>query len=773
MAIVSVLVAAALLPTEPARAIGPESVAVVVNADSWASVAVANEYIHLRRIPAINVVYLHLADLPNFEIIDVETFRTRILGPVLMTLQQRKLAPQIDAIAYSADLPYAVNPAKDSQGKNLPRMITQLSSINGLTYLYMLVLNKDVRYLQLNSNLYFRRTIQDKGKVQVAPAAAFRAGTSWAADGTTTAPAGGGLNYLLSTMLAVTSGRGNSVREAVACLRSAAQADGTAPAGSVYFMTNGDIRSRTRQWGFAPAIEKLKKLGVRSAIAEGVLPQSKTDVAGLAAGSADFHWPSCKSKITPGSICEHLTSCGGEMHQRAGQTPISEWIRWGAAGSSGTVTEPYAIQAKFPTPLLHVYYASGSTLGEAFYQSVAGPYQLLIIGDILCRPWGKATQVAVEIRREAASKPATQATGERSTGIPPVANGAGGNDRSRNNNNGNSNDKMQGQDAPATHGRDARPTTPVRLAGMLKLAPKAAGGPAARQFELYVDGLRSHACPPGGTLTLNAGLMEDGYHELRVVSVGDDAVQSDGRSRLEAEVCNRGRRLELKGPSETNWPWNKPIPLSARMSGAREIIVLHNFRPVAKIAGEGGDAQVEAGVVGPGPAALQAVAVLADRPGTPSVVASRPIHLQIVPPPPLPALPGRTDLLAGLRYTGPGKSDVMKDLYDQAATDKLDIRKDQKFAIEGFIEAGEDDVYQFQTYFHGKTTLKIDGHLLGQSPGAGWRFLPVNLAKGLHSFRFEGQADRDKPRLDIRFGNRGARSLNDKIVKRVPEPEKK
>ena len=31
---------------------------------------------------------------------------------------------------------------------------------------------------------------------------------------------------------------------------------------------------------------------------------------------------------------------------------------------------PYAIQAKFPTPFIHVYYASGHTAVEAFYQSV-------------------------------------------------------------------------------------------------------------------------------------------------------------------------------------------------------------------------------------------------------------------------------------------------------------------------------------------------------------------------------------------------------------------
>src|SRR6185436_3166795 len=38
--------------------IGPQNVAVVVNSESWASLAIANEYVRLRSIPACNVIYL-------------------------------------------------------------------------------------------------------------------------------------------------------------------------------------------------------------------------------------------------------------------------------------------------------------------------------------------------------------------------------------------------------------------------------------------------------------------------------------------------------------------------------------------------------------------------------------------------------------------------------------------------------------------------------------------------------------------------------------------
>ena len=45
--------------------------------------------------------------------------------------------------------------------------------------------------------------------------------------------------------------------------------------------------------------------------------------------------------------------------------------------------------------MIQVHYARGCTLAEAFYQSVRGPYQLLIVGDPLCRPWADIPQVSV------------------------------------------------------------------------------------------------------------------------------------------------------------------------------------------------------------------------------------------------------------------------------------------------------------------------------------------------------------------------------------------
>ncbi len=139
------LMLAAYLATDPAIAgMTAVNVAVVINADSWASKAVANEFISLRNIPARNVIYL--SDLPDFEYANVDTFRERMLGPVLQTLNERGLADHIDCVAWSADIPSRINVKSDMKDQDFPKIITPTASINGLTYLYARVMAENASY---------------------------------------------------------------------------------------------------------------------------------------------------------------------------------------------------------------------------------------------------------------------------------------------------------------------------------------------------------------------------------------------------------------------------------------------------------------------------------------------------------------------------------------------------------------------------------------------------------------------------------------------------
>ena len=231
---------------------GPENLLLVVNTNSWASQTVANHYIHLRQIPADNVCYLDWNG--GVGRTDVANFRREILAPALRHIAQRGLDGQIDYIVYSSDFPTGVEVDSYVRGVNLPSQLTPSASINSATYFWQAIINHSPLVVGLENNHYMR---PDRAGGPVAAAHGFRAWYGWGSGGELLEA--GGQQYLLSTMLAVTSGRGNSVAEAIRYLDRSAKADGTHPAGTIYYMKNSDVRStvrRCRLWGGGGRVEK-------------------------------------------------------------------------------------------------------------------------------------------------------------------------------------------------------------------------------------------------------------------------------------------------------------------------------------------------------------------------------------------------------------------------------------------------------------------------------------------------------------------------------------
>ena len=198
----------------------------------------------------------------------------------------------------------------------------------------------------------------------------------------------------------------------------------------------------------------MEKIGRRVEIVEGKLPEGKPDVIGAVVGIANFDWAASGSTILPGAIVEHLTSHGGNFGT-PGQTKLTAFLRAGAAGASGTVMEPLADHFKFPNPMIHLFYAKGCSLAEAFFQSVGTPYQLMVAGDGLARPFATFAEVVAE--------------------VPPSP--------------------WQGT---------------VRIA-------------CASHTELWIDGRRVQA---GQTLSVDTTALEDGYHDVRLVTVATDSAPS-------------------------------------------------------------------------------------------------------------------------------------------------------------------------------------------------------------------------------------------------------
>jgi hypothetical protein len=479
---------------------GPENMFLVVNSSSPDSLAVANAYATLRGMPPINVLMLPWQQ--STESVNCDTFRSDLLAPVLEAIDARRLAPQINCVVYSSDFPWRIDFATEMPaalaGKEMFKFPS--GSLTGMTMLYAAVRSgQGPVWLDPESNRYWRPLDAD-GVPQSTDG--FRGWHRYGSRGELLKE--GGNRYLLSVMLGVTAGRGNSVPEIIRGLESSAAADGTKPPGTIYFVTNDDVRTKTRSPAFPPIVRALQDLGVRAEVVTGVLPSGRRDVAGLMTGAADFDWAASESTILPGAICENLTSYGGIFTASAGQTPLSAFIRAGAAGSSGTVIEPYALQAKFPHAAIQLHYARGATLAEAFYQSVHSPYQLLVVGDPLCRPWAEIPTVDVVMAR----------------GGEVVAN-----------------------DAPLSGQYELLPRAVV--SGRKPPRADADTGPI-EDFVLFVDGVQLARCRPGERLPLDTAQLADGYHELRVVATESSSVQSQGRWVMPVQFRNRSKTLVLE-----------------------------------------------------------------------------------------------------------------------------------------------------------------------------------------------------------------------------------
>jgi len=307
---------------------------------------------------------------------------------------------------------------------------------------------------------------------------------------------------------------------------------------------------------------------VKGVVEQGTAPLAKPDIAGLTTGTPHLVLRDSGSTVLPGALIDNLTSAGGQMMLREEvnpQTRISEFIRLGAAGASGTVVEPFALAAKFPSPALHVHYARGCSLAESYYQSVAAPCHLLIIGDPLCHPWAKTPKVSVP-------------------------------------------------------GFDV--TTPLK--GSITLTPSAAY-PDSRQagrFEAIVDGVRTATANPGLPLTIDTTKLADGWHDLWVVAVDNTpiAVQGGWIGVVEVRNGQGSVLLSVVTPSVTI---DDTVILKVAATESGDVEVFQNSKSLGTVSESQGELSVSAKTLGRGKVKLTAVQA-----GTPGV-RSRSILVEI------------------------------------------------------------------------------------------------------------------------------------------------
>ncbi len=367
-----------LLPLLPLAAQMPSECLLIVNGSSPEALRVANEYRDLRKIPSQRVITLLPprslfrdveTDAPRWSIREAEA-RENLLDPILQKLEA--LAdPSPTALIFSPDWP--------------TRVILEAGESVSLT-----------------AYIGFRGKMPEAAAIKSGSARApwFIAPEELRQPGTRLprypAPDMLAAGQHPAMMLGVLH-EPLDAESIVLALRRAAGADFTRPQGSVAIITNTDVRTTARLPQFAPAKERLeaRKIPVLLDSIEAPLPEA---LIGVMTGAANVDTARYAGKLLPGAFAEHLTSHAATF-DNAGQTKLTRWIAAGAAGSAGTITEPYAIWVKFPHAAVFERYTLGNTLLEAITQSVGSPFQSLAVGDPLCRPWAEPMKT-LELKTE-------------------------------------------------------------------------------------------------------------------------------------------------------------------------------------------------------------------------------------------------------------------------------------------------------------------------------------------------------------------------------------
>lgn len=690
---------------------GPETTLLVADVRSPLSLQVANTWAGLRRLPEHHVLWLET--LPAGDTIDVEDFRRHVLVPLRAHMEAHGLEGEIDLVAYSAGFPYAVDFGRDEAANGLARdkLRGDAGSLTGMSFFARKVEAGRADYFGPLANHYARRPRAalpqilagrggtGAGAADIPPdalgledARGFRSRYRWGRG-----PGGQGMGesdrYRLAVMLGYTGLRGNSVPEIERYLARAAASDGTQPAGTVYLMKNRDIRSRTREHLFAPAIAGLQARGLRAEVLEagrggedGRAPRDRPDAIGVVAGTRTFDWAASGSTLLPGAIAEALTSYGGHFAIRA-QTKLSEFLRHGAAGSSGAVREPYALVEKFPLPQIHQHYADGVSLAEAFFLSVLSPYQLLVVGEPLARPFARFATIEL-------------------------------------------------------------PDWPAHAVGgqlVVQTRVRPAPGRPIERVELWVDGLPAGSAAVGESLSLDTRALADGEHEVRVVAVESGAIETRSWTGRPLRVDNRARRVTLAAPGEVGF--GAPLVVGGEAEGARTVRIEQLGRVLAEVAVREGrwQATLDSARLGVGEPMLRAVGVWPDGGRARSVA----VHARVGLPALSPALAvgegrGRD---AGLRLrverAGSPPLDHRVDGLSKPLPREVGAAKAARLRFEGEFRVDADGLHQLDLETDGEAVLRVDGreiaalhHIPGPRKASTFRHA-LALAKGWHRLEVE------------------------------------
>jgi hypothetical protein len=530
---------------------GPEDLMIIVDPGSADALHIANHYIAERGLPDANVLFM----TPGAT--DHQTFVDTRLSALFGELEGRGLDETIDYILVAPGGDYRMDISSTIPDACFP--VSHFAVASGYTMAF--IADEVLGGVPVTTiNRYFSPSSTHR---------AFDSSITWSGGNpSTTANA---RRYFIGAMLGYTGPRGNTTRELIDMIERSAQADGSFPAGTFYFMDNqNDPARNVRVNQFGPAVTALSGLGFTGEIIQGTLPFGRHDALGIMTGFAGVDIQGANMTILPGAFADHLTSFAGHFGTGS-QTKMSRWIARGASGSLGAVEEPCNYDGKFPRAQLHSTYVKGATLGESYFRSALYvPFQMLLYGDPLTRPFAHIPQIQVP------SFPAGAVSG--SVQLTPMA--------------------------TTTH-------------------PSA----AIDEIDLLIDGRPALTQAAGSTFTIDTTALTDGFHEVRFVAYDDTTLRTRGNWAGLLEVSNSGASVTMQVQSTSgNLGTLFSFDVGAVAVVPSEVRLTHAGRIVASAPGSSATLTLHGRMLGGGPAT-----VTPEIRTSGGVIRGEPVELSIAP----------------------------------------------------------------------------------------------------------------------------------------------
>jgi uncharacterized protein (TIGR03790 family) len=330
------------------------NVVVVVNQSSSNSVQLGNDYCERRGVPPQNL--FRMTGWTNGAISWQQgDFENYLLNPLLAMIYSSGLTNQAEIVLLSMDIPYRV---------------INGDSENGTT---------SALFYGFKTNTTPSMGLPDTCSL---PDQATNSYSYSELPFALAEPETASTNAFLAVMLTDTS-----LAEAETTLDRGVASDGTFPEETVFLEKTTDYDRNVRFVLFDNAIQECRARSDNAVMRTNSNSTDVTNALGLDTGLAGFSLPA--DAFVPGGVGDSLTSYGGFIFEDLGQTPLLAFLESGASASYGTVVEPCNYTYKFPDPMVYFYQDRGFCLAEAYYQSLADPYEGLMVGEPLSAPFAR------------------------------------------------------------------------------------------------------------------------------------------------------------------------------------------------------------------------------------------------------------------------------------------------------------------------------------------------------------------------------------------------